>query len=172
MAVDGVSIEVKAGEIVGLIGPNGAGKTSFIDAITGFVPSRGDAYLKGEKISTLSAYRRARRGLVRSWQSGELFVDLSVESNVRVADDVGRDVRRLFTDMVRPNSAPSDAVTDAIALMSLQDVAERKPGELSLGRQKTLGVARALALRPSVLLLDEPAAGLDSIESLEFGARS
>jgi ABC-type branched-subunit amino acid transport system ATPase component/ABC-type branched-subunit amino acid transport system permease subunit len=169
-AVDGVSIEVRAGEIVGLIGPNGAGKTSFIDAITGFAPCRGDVYLKGEKVSTLTAYRRARRGLVRSWQSGELFSDLSVRSNVRVADDVGRDIRRLFKDMVRPSSGPSNAVTDAMGLMSLNDVSERKPSDLSLGRQKTLGVARALALRPSVLLLDEPAAGLDSIESLEFGA--
>ena len=106
IAVNDVSIEVRAGEIVGLIGPNGAGKTSFIDAITGFAPSRGNVFLQGEKISGLPAHRRARRGLVRSWQSGELFGDLSVASNVRVADDVGRDLRRLFKDMVRPKHRP------------------------------------------------------------------
>jgi len=168
-AVDEVTIEVRAGEIVGLIGPNGAGKTSFVDGITGFTRCAGEVYLGDVRLTEVTAHKRARAGLARTWQSVEPFEDMSVESNVRVADDVGNDVFKLLRDMVRPNPAPSQAVRDAMTLMSLDDVADRKPSELSLGRQKTLGVARSLAMKPTVLLLDEPAAGLDSAESLAFG---
>jgi ABC-type branched-subunit amino acid transport system ATPase component len=98
-----------------------------------------------------------------------LFDDLSAENNVRVSDDVGRDAWKLFRDAVRPNPPPSSRVRDAITLMGLQDVAARKPSELPLGRQKALGVARSLAMNPRVLLLDEPAAGLDTSESVAFG---
>jgi len=168
-AVDRVSIEVRAGEIVGLIGPNGAGKTSFVDAITGFTMCGGDVEVLGARLTGSPAYRRARHGLVRTWQSIELFEDLSVEGNGRVADDVGNDGWKLLRDTVRPNPAPSDSVRDAMALMSLDDVAERRPSELPLGRQKALGVARSLAMQPTVLLLDEPAAGLDMAESAAFG---
>jgi ABC-type branched-subunit amino acid transport system ATPase component len=168
-AVNEVSIDVRAGEIVGLIGPNGAGKTSFIDAITGFTPCTGEVFLGDEELTNRPAHQRARSGLVRTWQSVELFEDLSAQNNVRVADDIGKDVWKLLRDTVRPNPPPSDAVRDAMALMALTDVADRRPSELSLGRQKTLGVARSLALKPRALLLDEPAAGLDTAESIEFG---
>ncbi len=168
-AVDSVDIEVRAGEIVGLIGPNGAGKTSFVDAITGFTPCVGEVELAGQRLSGVPAHRRARLGMVRTWQSVELFDDLSVENNVRVADDIGNDAMKMLRDTVRPNPAPSQAVRDALTLMKLDDVADRKPSELPLGRQKALGVARSLALQPKVLLLDEPAAGLDTSESLAFG---
>jgi ABC-type branched-subunit amino acid transport system ATPase component/ABC-type branched-subunit amino acid transport system permease subunit len=169
-AVDRVSITVRAGEIVGLIGPNGAGKTSFIDAITGFTPSQGEVYLSNQPLSGVPAFKRARRGLVRTWQSVELFDDLSTEGNVRVADDIGNDTAKLLLDTVRPNPPTSPAVKDAIELMGLGDVVDRKPSELPLGRQKALGVARSMALQPRVLLLDEPAAGLDTAESVAFGA--
>jgi ABC-type branched-subunit amino acid transport system ATPase component/branched-subunit amino acid ABC-type transport system permease component len=168
-AVDDISIEVRAGEIVGLIGPNGAGKTSFIDAITGFTPANGRVGVDGQDISELAPHRRVRAGLARTWQSVELFDDLSAENNVRVSDDVGKDAWKLLRDAVRPNPPPSKSVRDAIMLMGLQDVAARKPSELPLGRQKALGVARSLAMNPKVLLLDEPAAGLDTSESVAFG---
>jgi ABC-type branched-subunit amino acid transport system ATPase component len=168
-AVDRVTIEVRAGEIVGLIGPNGAGKTSFVDAITGFAPCTGDVEVQGKRLTGSPAHRRARHGLVRTWQSIELFEDLSVESNVRVADDVGSDGWKLLRDTVRPNPPVSAAVRQAMTLMSLDDVGARRPGELPLGRQKALGVARSLAMQPTVLLLDEPAAGLDMAESAAFG---
>ncbi len=168
-AVDEVTIEVRAGEIVGLIGPNGAGKTSYIDAITGFTPCRGQVYLDGENLTEVAAHKRARKGLVRTWQSVELFDDLSSENNVRVSDDIGKDAWKIMRDSVRPNPPPSRKVRDAIALLGLEDVSDRKPSELPLGRQKALGVARSLALSPRVLLLDEPAAGLDTAESIAFG---
>jgi len=168
-AVDGVDIEVRAGEIVGLIGPNGAGKTSFIDAISGFTPATGTVELGGRDVSSLPAHRRARLGLVRTWQSMELFDDLSVLGNVRVADDVRHRSFAFVRDMFRPSRTPSGTVSDAMTLLSLTDSSGGRPEELPLGRQKLLGVARALALTPQVLLLDEPAAGLDTPESIEFG---
>ncbi|WP_236792227.1 branched-chain amino acid ABC transporter permease/ATP-binding protein [Amycolatopsis sp. GM8] len=169
-AVDQLGIEVRAGEIVGLIGPNGAGKTSFVDALTGFTRSTGEVHLGERRLTGSPAFSRARHGLVRTWQAGELFDDLTVAGNVRVADDVGNDVAKLLRDCIFPNPAVSPAVEDALTLMSLEDVRDRKPGELPLGRQKALGIARSLAMRPKVLLLDEPAAGLNSTESVAFGA--
>jgi ABC-type branched-subunit amino acid transport system ATPase component len=169
-AVDQLTVEVRAGEIVGLIGPNGAGKTSFIDAVAGFTPSTGEIYLGGVPMSGAPAHARAQRGLVRTWQSVELFDDLCVEDNVRVGDDVGHDGWKLLRDAVRPNAPASPAVHGALALVGLDHVARRKPVELPLGHQKLVGVARSLALRPRALLLDEPAAGLDGAEIAVFAA--
>ena len=169
VAVSDVSIDVRAGEIVGLIGPNGAGKTSFVDALTGFTRSTGGVSLGGERLDGRPAYERARRGLVRTWQAGELFEDLTVTDNVRVANETGNEALSMLRDTVRPTSAPAAEVQRALALTSLTDVADRKPSELPLGRQKAVGMARALAMQPEVLLLDEPAAGLDSDESRAFG---
>ena len=168
-AVNAVSIKVRAGEVVGLIGPNGAGKTSFIDAITGFTASSGEVLLAGQDISKTNAHNRARLGLVRTWQSVELFQDLSILHNIQVGTDVGGDVWKMMKDSVRPTVPTPDSVSRAIELMRLHDVVDKKPSELSLGRQKAVGVARALAMSPKVLLLDEPAAGLDTEESIQFG---
>ena len=167
-AVDRLSLEVRAGEIVGLIGPNGAGKTSFIDGVTGFTPSTGQVYLHGQPLAQVSASARARRGLVRTWQSVELFDDLSVEDNIRVGADTHHDGWKLLRDSVRPNAPVAPAVRDAIALLGLGPVSDRKPSELPLGFQKLVGVARSLALQPDALLLDEPAAGLDGAEIATF----
>ena len=170
-AVDRLGLNVRAGEIVGLIGPNGAGKTSFIDAVTGFTPCSGQVWLLGEPLGEAPASVRARNGLVRTWQSVELFGDLSVEDNVRVSDDIRHDAWKMLRDAVRPNAPPSAAVSDAIARVGLEHVTGRKPFELPLGHQKLVGVARSLALRPKVLLLDEPGAGLDVAEIAAFGRR-
>ena len=170
-ALDQISIAVPAGGLIGLIGPNGAGKTTTIDALTGFVPHQGRIALAGEDIDGLAAHERARRGLVRTWQSLELFDDLTVRENCEVAS-VPQRLGAMAHDVVRPHRPVDTAAADeAIDRLDLGRLAHRHPVELSLGQRKLVAVARALAQRPRVLLLDEPAAGLDSSESLALGDR-
>ena len=150
-----VTVKVREGELVGLIGPNGAGKTTLIDAVSGFVRCTGQVELSGSDIGGLPAYQRARRGLGRTWQSTELFDDLDVGENLTVA--------------ARNGSDPKPA--RALDLVGMGWAAEAMPADLSMGQRKLVGVARALAARPRLLCLDEPAAGLDTRESAELGAR-
>ncbi|KHL10718.1 UNVERIFIED_CONTAM: branched-chain amino acid ABC transporter permease [Mumia flava] len=167
VANDDVDLTVRAGEVVGLIGPNGAGKTTLVDAVTGFAPSTGEVLLAGRRIDRLSPHRRRRAGLARTWQAGELFGDLTVADNLAVTTQ-RRGVGGLVADMFgRRGTAAADP---ALELLGLGDCAARRPDELSLGRQKLVGVARALAGGSRVVLLDEPAAGLDTDESVAFGA--
>ena len=169
-ALDRVSLTVAPGRIVGLIGPNGAGKTTFIDAVCGFVPHRGTITFAGRRIDRLPSHRRARAGLARTWQTLELFDDLTVAENCLVAVAPGG-WRAVLGDLVRPGRHHGDAaVADALAAVGLGDRADARPDELSLGQRKLVGVARALAARPALVLLDEPAAGLDTDESRRFGA--
>ena len=169
VAVDGVSLEVKAGQIVGLIGANGAGKTTFIDAVSGFVPYRGRATLDGRPLDGLQAFKRSRAGLARTWQSLELFNDLTVIENLQVAQERPGAFSALG-DLVLPGRLRrARAVDDAAALMRLGDVLDRSPNELPLGRQKMVNVARALVNQPRVMLLDEPAAGLSTSETIALG---
>ncbi len=170
-AVDRVSLKVRTGRIVGLIGPNGAGKTSFIDGLTGFTPTTGRIDFGGEQIEHLPAHQRARRGLARTWQSIELFNDLTVGENLRVASEPAT-LGSVLADFVLP-SRPVDMRHQqwALELMGLDQLVDEKPANLSLGHQKLLGVARALAARPDLVLLDEPAAGLDTVESEALGQR-
>ncbi|MEU8242286.1 ABC transporter ATP-binding protein [Actinoplanes missouriensis] len=163
----GISITADAGEVVGLIGPNGAGKTTFVDAVTGFTPAQGTVTVAGRRVDTLAPHQRRRAGLARTWQAGELFLDLTVRQNIAVAAG-RRPLRNLWNDLTGRREATHD--TDAVmAMFGLEPVADRRPGELSLGRQKIVGVARALAGTVRVVLLDEPAAGLDTDESAAFG---
>ncbi|MFT3855040.1 MAG: ABC transporter ATP-binding protein [Ilumatobacteraceae bacterium] len=168
VANNGVSVRLRAGEIVGLIGPNGAGKTTFVDALTGFAPARGSITVGGRRIDGLSAHRRRRAGLARTWQSGELFDDLTVAQNVMVAAR-GLTLSTMARDLFRRKPIHDGSVERALALVGLAAVADRRPSEISLGQQKMAGVARALVGDTSVLLLDEPAAGLDTHESTAFG---
>ncbi|MDZ7734357.1 MAG: ATP-binding cassette domain-containing protein [Acidimicrobiia bacterium] len=159
-AVDRVNLDLRPGELAGLIGPNGAGKTSTVDALTGFVAHRGRVVVAGVDVTGRSPHERARRGLSRTWQSGELFDDLTIAENGRVA---ARARRRGGPD------DPATAVGHALELVGLADVADRYPGELPLGHRKLAGLARALVARPRVVLLDEPAAGLDTAETERLG---
>jgi branched-chain amino acid transport system ATP-binding protein len=162
-----VSIRVGGGEVVGLIGPNGAGKTTFVDAVTGFTAARGEVRLAGRRIDHLAAHQRRLAGLARTWQAGELFTDLTVQQNLAVATGRGP-VRNLLTDLAG-RLRPKHDIEQVMDMFGLQFSADRRPGELSLGRQKIVGVARALVGGTRMILLDEPAAGLDTDESAEFG---
>jgi ABC-type branched-subunit amino acid transport system ATPase component/branched-subunit amino acid ABC-type transport system permease component len=170
-AVDRLSLTIRAGTVVGLIGPNGAGKTSFIDGLTGFTPTTGTITFDGKYIEDVPAHQRARRGLARTWQSVELFDDLTVGENLRVASE-SASIGSMLADVVRP-SRPVDLSHQqwALDLMGLGHLVDERPSNLSLGQQKLLGVARALAARPQLVLLDEPAAGLDTAESYALGQR-
>jgi ABC-type branched-subunit amino acid transport system ATPase component/ABC-type branched-subunit amino acid transport system permease subunit len=162
VAVDGVTFDVPAGAIVGLIGPNGAGKTTLLDAASGFAPASGEILLDGQPVGALKPHRRVRAGLGRTFQSIDLYDDLSVSENVAVGLTGARG--RIDGDLDDHLAATLDA-------LGLAALAERPAGELSQGTRQLVSIARALVGRPSVLLLDEPAAGLDSTESRWLGER-
>jgi branched-chain amino acid transport system ATP-binding protein len=169
-AVNDVHLSVGEGKVVGLIGPNGAGKTSTIDALTGYhAPSSGAVTFGNDDITRMRPHTRARRGLTRTWQSVELFDDLTVEENLLVASE-RMGVLQALRDLLLPvGKHARDDVDWALDLCGLRDVKDRLPTELSHGRRKLVGVARALAQRPRLVLMDEPAAGLDTEESAELG---
>ncbi|MDE0656654.1 MAG: ABC transporter ATP-binding protein [Acidimicrobiaceae bacterium] len=172
LAVNDVTLECRRGRLTGLIGPNGAGKTTFIDAVTGFLPnnSRGSVLLEGEEVFGRSPHQLSHEGLTRTWQTLELFDDITVRSNLDVAS------RRLslgaaLLDYFRPRQR-AERVEEVMDLLNLGDIAERQPRELSQGQRKLVGVGRALVAESSrILLLDEPAAGLDKAETEWFGAQ-
>lgn len=169
VAVDDVSFTVSPGHIVGLIGPNGAGKTSAIDAVTGFTrAASGSVRLEGQDLTGLAPAARARAGLSRSFQSLELFEDLTVLDNLRAASDP-RDRLSYLRDLVHPVDPPLPGeVVAAIKEFQLEDVLSSRVQDLSYGRRRLLAIARAVATQPSVLLLDEPAAGLGDVETAEL----
>lgn len=169
-AVNEVTIGVEEGMLVGLIGPNGAGKTTFIDAITGFVPTTGRVLFDGRDISHSPAHVRARAGLARTWQSLELFDDLTVAENLQVAASKPA-WWMVLADVVAPRRRGVSAAEHAMEVVGLADLATKLPDQLSQGQRKLVGVARALAAGPKLVCMDEPAAGLDSAESLDLGQR-
>jgi branched-chain amino acid transport system ATP-binding protein len=171
-AVQDVSFDVAAGRIVGLIGPNGAGKTTTIDALSGFVGyAEGAVVLDGRRIDGLGPHERARAGLVRTFQSVELFDDLTVREHLLVAASAPRWWSPIV-DAVAPRRAARGLDVDfALDAVGLGDLAAARPPALSHGQRRLVAVARALAARPKVLLLDEPAAGLDPDETAALGAR-
>ncbi len=172
VAVADVDVSVAEGEVFGLIGPNGAGKTSMIDALTGYqAPSGGSVNFDGRDITNMRAHRRARLGLARTFQSVELFDDLTVDENLLVASERAG-VMLALRDLFLPARAPDRTNVDwAIDVCDLGGVVDRYPSEISHGQRKLVGVGRALAQKPRLVLMDEPAAGLDTDESLALGQR-
>jgi branched-chain amino acid transport system ATP-binding protein len=168
-AVDGVSLSVPGTGITGLIGPNGAGKTTLVDAISGFVPiAEGSVTFGDSVITTWSPHRRARHKLTRTFQSLELFEDLTVAENVQVTTEaMTRTGARMAGNLLRRHERPD--VTWALRELDLADVADAPPSELSQAQRKFVALARAIAGHPRLLMLDEPAAGLDPSGTEELG---
>jgi sulfate-transporting ATPase len=159
VAVSDVSLHVEPGQVVGLIGPNGAGKTSLIDAVTGFARSEGTVSLYCRRIDRLPVHQRVRRGLARTFQSLELYDDLTVEENVSAA---------VFSTAHQQRHARVLAALERVGISALHD---RYAGELSQAERQLVSIARACAADPRVLLLDEPAAGLDIADTPRLGRR-
>jgi branched-chain amino acid transport system ATP-binding protein len=169
-ALTNVDLEVEDGQLVGLIGPNGAGKTTFVDAVTGFVAYTGGVELDGRDLAGLAPHARARAGLSRTWQSTELFDDLSIRENLAVAAH-RPSLREAARELVSSSANDDTAIDEGLSLVELGWASDLLPGDLSQGQRKLVGVARAIAMRPRLLCLDEPAAGLDTGESEELGRR-
>jgi branched-chain amino acid transport system permease protein len=168
-AVNDVSLSVAPGEIVGLIGPNGAGKSTLIDALTGFArPASGTVTLGDTDVTRMAPHRRAQAGLVRSWQSVDLFDDVSVRENMEAASD--RSFWRALLEVVWParRRPLSAAAFNAVNQFALNDDLDRLPVELSFSQRRMVSTARAVALNPSVLLLDEPAGGFSDVRRREL----
>jgi ABC-type branched-subunit amino acid transport system ATPase component len=158
-AVDHVTAAVPEGCLFGLIGPNGAGKTTLIDAVTGLTKYSGSVWFGGERIDRWPSHRRSHAGLVRTFQSLEMFNELTVRENLQTYAGI------------KLGDAADEAVETALATMDVAWAAGLYPSELSYGQARLASVARALAARPRLLLLDEPAAGLDAEESQWLGQR-
>jgi branched-chain amino acid transport system ATP-binding protein len=188
-ALSGTSIAVEPGAITGLIGPNGAGKTTLFNVVCGLLaPQGGQVVLDGADITSAPPHRRARLGLARTFQRLELFTSLTVRDNVRVGGDIrrrwsrrgrggriggdGRGGRGDWLRGRRGDDGVGDAATEAdriIELTGLGALADREVSEIPTGQARVVELARALMTRPSVLLLDEPAAGQTEAETEAFG---
>ncbi len=169
VALEELTMSIGPGEVVGLIGPNGAGKTTAIDAITGFVrPGAGELLLDGVPIGSWPVHKRVWAGVARSFQSLELFEESSLAENLRVASDP-RKISGYFVDIAHPTHRPlSSAAVTAVKELELESELGTTVSELSYGHRRLAAIARTVALSPSLLLLDEPAAGLSGAETEEL----
>jgi branched-chain amino acid transport system ATP-binding protein len=169
VAVRDVSLQVASGELCAIIGPNGAGKTTFFNLVSGFFPpTSGSITFDGNDITRLSTHERVTRGMARTFQITEIFPELSVFENVRIAAEVAGGYR------LRPWISRSESeqihvhVEQTLKLVALEGKAGRLVGELAHGDQRAAEIAMALALKPHLLLLDEPTAGMGDQETFQI----
>ncbi len=173
-AVSDLNVELKQGELVGLIGPNGAGKTTFFNLITGvYVPTEGTVSLAGERLNGLAPYKITRKGISRTFQNIRLFSELSVLDNVKVAyhslskHSMFSSILR-FPSHFRGEKEMEEKAIEFLKIFKLEGFLNEKAKNLPYGQQRRLEIARALAANPKLLLLDEPAAGMNPQETHEL----
>ena len=175
-ALQNVSFRVEKGEVVALIGPNGAGKTTLFNVVSGvYQPSAGRIALEGRDVTGLAPYQLARLGLTRTFQNLQVFFRMTALENVMVGRNI-RESGNLFGYMLglpsvrRQNARSRESALELLRFVGADEHAHRPAGELSYGILKRLEIARALALEPNVLLLDEPVAGCNATETAEIDA--
>jgi branched-chain amino acid transport system ATP-binding protein len=175
-ALTRVSMSLNRGEILGLIGPNGAGKTTLFNCITGVIePDRGRILFEGRRLGGLKPHKRARLGIARTFQNLRLFTSMTVRENLMVPIDAFA-ARGMMADALRlPTARYEEHCADERAramlhFLGLDDFVDTPAGDLPVGLQRQVELGRALCLKPSLLLLDEPAAGLDSHETAALAA--
>ncbi|WP_425291885.1 ABC transporter ATP-binding protein [Caldanaerovirga acetigignens] len=173
-ALDSVDIHINKGEILGLIGPNGAGKTTLFNLLTGvYSPSRGSIYFKEREIKNLKPYQITRLGIARTFQNIRLFGEMSVLDNVIIGQHC-RTKTGVFGAIFRPPAVREEEkrvkekAMEILEFVGLDDAAKEKAKNLPYGKQRKLEMARALATEPELILLDEPAAGMNPQETNEL----
>ncbi|WP_251551705.1 ABC transporter ATP-binding protein [Neobacillus muris] len=173
-AVSDVNMELKEGELAGLIGPNGAGKTTFFNLLTGvYVPTEGSILLDGKRLNGLAPYKITKKGISRTFQNIRLFSDLTVLDNVKVAyhslakHSIASSILRLPSHFSGEKEMEEKAI-EFLKIFKLDGVMEEQAKNLPYGQQRRLEIARALAANPRLLLLDEPAAGMNPQETEEL----
>lgn len=173
-AVENFSIEIKEGELVGLIGPNGAGKTTVFNMLTGvYVPTSGTVELRGQDVTKMVTHNRVKIGIARTFQNIRLFKRMSVLDNVKVSSNIHMNYS-IFDGIFKTKRywAQEDKATEEaleiLEVLGLKEYADEQAQNLPYGKQRKLEIARALASHPAILCLDEPAAGMNPIETEEL----
>jgi branched-chain amino acid transport system ATP-binding protein len=168
IAVNNISLNVAAGELRAIIGPNGAGKTTFFNMMTGFFPpTSGEIILDGKNITGLTAPQRVKLGMARTFQITEIFPELTVHENVRIAVEAASGYSLHMWTSRADATVVRAGIDEILTLTNLTTKASRLVGELSHGDQRAAEIAMALALKPRVLLLDEPTAGMGEQETYQ-----